>query len=124
MNDAMFQTWLDRYVAAWRSGNADEIGALFSDDVVYSHGPFRVPVRGREAVIADWLRDPDEPGTWEAEYHPVAVEGDTAVAVGESRYPVEGDSYSNVFICRFDADGRCREFSEWWVEKPKPKAEA
>ena len=121
MDHAAFQDWLDRYIAAWRSGKAEGIGALFSDDVVYSYRPFTEPVRGRDAVVADWLRSPDEPGSWDAEYRPVAVDGDTAVSVGESRYPAEGRSYSNIFVCRFDAEGRCREFSEWWVEKPEPK---
>jgi len=120
MDHATFQDWLDRYIAAWRSGKAEDIGALFSDDVLYSYRPFTQPVRGRDAVVADWLRSPDEPGSWDAEYRPVAVDGDTAVSAGESRYPAEGRTFSNIFVCRFDADGRCREFSEWWVEKPKP----
>ena len=119
MDHAAFQDWLDRYIAAWRSGKADDIGALFSDDVVYSYRPFSEPVRGRDAVVADWLKSPDEPGSWDAEYRPVAVDGDTAVSVGESRYPNAGRTFSNVFVCRFDAEGRCREFSEWWVEKPR-----
>ena len=122
MDHAAFQDWLNRYIAAWRSGDADDIGGLFSEDVVYSYGPYREPVRGRAAVVADWLRSPDEPGSWDAEYHPIAVDGDTAVSVGESRYPREGKAYSNVFVCTFDASGQCRAFSEWWVERPKPKA--
>jgi ketosteroid isomerase-like protein len=121
MDHASFQDWLNRYVEAWRSNDPATIGELFSDDVVYSYRPFSEPVRGREAIVADWLRSPDEPGTWDAEYHPVAVDGDTGVSVGESRYPGEGRTFSNVFICRFAPDGRCREFSEWWVEQPKPK---
>ena len=119
MDHAAFQDWLNRYIAAWRSGAAEDIGALFSEDVVYRYRPYSEPVRGRDAVVADWLKNPDEPGSWEAEYRPVAVEGDTGVSVGESRYPGEGKTFSNVFLCRFDAEGRCREFSEWWVEKPK-----
>jgi ketosteroid isomerase-like protein len=122
MDHGGFQTWLDRYIAAWRSGDPGEIGALFSEDVVYSYRPYTKPVRGRDAVVADWLRDPDEPGSWEAEYRPVAVDGDTAVSTGESRYPGAGRTFSNVFICRFDPEGRCREFSEWWVEQPKEAA--
>src|SRR5436190_1618874 len=85
MDRTSFQDWLNRYIAAWRSNDAEKIGALFSDDIVYSYRPFSDPVRGREAVVADWLRSPDEPGTWEADYHPVAVDADTCVAVGESR---------------------------------------
>ena len=122
MDHAAFQDWLNRYIAAWRSGDADEIGALFSEDVVYRYRPYSEPVRGRDAVVADWLRNPDEPGSWDAEYRPVVVEGDTGVSVGESRYPAEGRTFSNVFLCRFDGEGRCREFSEWWVEKPQPAA--
>jgi ketosteroid isomerase-like protein len=121
MDRETFQRWLDQYVAAWRSNDAEQIGALFSDDVVYRYRPYTEPVRGRAAIVADWLRDPDDPASWDAEYHAVAVDGDTGVSVGESRYPSEGKAYSNVFIVRFDDDGRAREFSEWWVEKPKPK---
>jgi len=124
MDHAAFQDWLNRYIAAWRSGDADAIGALFSEDVVYRYRPYSEPVRGRAAVVADWLQNPDEPGSWDAEYRPVVVEGDTGVSVGESRYPVEGKTFSNVFLCRFDGEGRCREFSEWWAEKPKPAAES
>ena len=124
MDHAAFQDWLNRYIAAWRSGEAGDIGALFSADVVYSYRPYSEPVRGRAAVVADWQRSPDEPGSWDAEYHPIAVDGDTAVSVGESRYPGEGKAYSNVFVCRFDDHGQCREFSEWWVEKPRPKPAA
>ena len=122
MDHAGFQDWLDRYVAAWRSNDAEQIGALFSADVVYSYRPYTEPVRGRDAIVADWLREPDPPGSWEAEYRAVAFEGDTGVSVGESRYPGRGGAaYSNVFVVRFDSEGRAREFSEWWVEKPKAK---
>jgi len=122
MDHARFQDWLNRYVAAWRSYDADDIAALFSEDVVYSYRPFSEPVRGRDAIVKDWLENKDEPGSWDAQYRPVAVDGDTCVSVGESRYPGrDGETYSNVFIVRFDAEGRAREFSEWWVQKPQPK---
>ncbi len=124
MDRAGFQDWLDRYVAAWRSGKAEDIGDLFSEDVVYSYRPYTEPVRGRDAVVADWLRSPDDPGSWDAEYHPVAVEGDTGVSIGESRYPHEDKTYSNVFVVRFDGDGRCREFREWWVQKKRAERAA
>ena len=120
MDHAAFQSWLNRYIEAWRSGDPAAIGDLFSDDVVYSYRPFSEAVHGRDAVVADWLRNPDEPGSWDAAYRAVAVDGDVGVSVGESRYPTEGRTFSNVFICRFDESGRCREFSEWWVEQPKP----
>ncbi|HEY3164748.1 MAG TPA: nuclear transport factor 2 family protein [Candidatus Limnocylindrales bacterium] len=118
MDHATFQAWLDRYIAAWRSGDPSDIGALFSADASYSYGPYRTPVSGREAIVKDWTDNPDAPGSWEAEYRPLAVDGDVAVSVGESRY-VNGKKYSNIFVCRFDGEGRCTEFQEWFMEPPR-----
>ena len=80
MDHAAFQTWLDRYIAAWRSGDPGEIGSLFSADAQYYYGPYREPVVGRDAIVADWTIDPDAAGSWEAEYRPLAIDGDVAVA--------------------------------------------
>lgn len=118
MDRKQFQAWLDRYIAAWRSADAGAIGDLFSPDAAYSYGPYRDPVHGRDAVVADWLDSPDAPDSWEAEYRPLAVDGDVAVAIGESRY-TNGRTYSNIFVCRFDGDGRCSEFREWFMEHPR-----
>jgi hypothetical protein len=48
------QTWLDSYVAAWLSYDADDIAALFSDDISYRYHPYDDPVVGRDAVVASW----------------------------------------------------------------------
>jgi ketosteroid isomerase-like protein len=118
MDHAGFQDWLNRYVDAWRSGDAAAIGDLFSEDAQYFYGPYRDPVVGRAEIVRDWATDPDAPGSWEAGYRPLAIDGETAVSIGESRYS-NGKTYSNVFVCRFDADGRCTEFREWFMEAPK-----
>jgi ketosteroid isomerase-like protein len=116
-----FQDWLNRYIAAWRSGDPAAIGDLFSEDATYSYGPWRDPVVGRAAIVHDWTEHPDEPGSWEATYSPLAVDGDTAVSIGESHY-ANGKKYSNIFVCRFDGEGRCSDFREWFMQPPKPKA--
>lgn len=118
MDDTTFQAWLDRYVAAWRSGDREAIGGLFSADADYYYGPYRDPVHGSDAIVADWTSNPDASGSWEAEYRPLAIDGEVAVAIGESRY-TNGNTYSNIFVCRFDGDGRCTEFREWFMEHPK-----
>jgi hypothetical protein len=28
--------------------------------------------------------------------------------------------FDNCFVMRFDNDGRCAEFTEWFMERPKP----
>ena len=49
------QAWLDRYVDAWRSYDADAIGSLFSEDASYAYHPYDDPVVGRAAVVKSWL---------------------------------------------------------------------
>ena len=123
--------WLDDYVEAWRTYDPDAIAALFAEEIEYRYHPHDEPIRGREAVVESWLgegehedassRDPE--GTYDASYAPVAIDGDTVVATGSSTYfespggPVE-KVYDNCFVMRFDGDGRCREFTEWFIERP------
>ena len=111
--------WLQRYVEAWRTYDPDQIGALFSADAEYRYRPTDEPVVGREAIVADWLADRDEPGTWEAHYEPWAIDGDRAVATGATRYRDDGGDrgFHNVFLLEFDADVRCRSFTEIFIEE-------
>ena len=122
MDTEAVAAWLDGYSHAWATYDPAEIGALFSEDAVYFDNPFDEPVRGREAIVAWWLEDPDEEGTYEGRYRPVLVAGDQAVANGYSRY-LDGDSgvvkeFDNLLLLRFDADGRCAEYREWYMRKP------
>ena len=115
-----FQDWLDRYVQAWKTYDEQQIADLFSEDAEYRYHPQDEPERGRDAIVAAWLHDPDEKGTYDAHYEPLAIDGDVHVATGWSRYfNADGstrDEYCNVYICRFDAEGRCREFTEYWIQ--------
>jgi hypothetical protein len=117
MTRERLQAWLDAYTAAWRSSEEAAIGDLFSSDAAYRYHPYDKPLRGREAIVADWLEEPDEPGSWEASYAPLLVEGDRAVAAGETRY-ADGRTFSNLFVLEFDGEGRCRDFTEWYMEQP------
>ncbi|MET0789425.1 MAG: nuclear transport factor 2 family protein [Cellulomonas sp.] len=123
--------WLDDYVAAWKSYDRDAIGALFADDVEYRYHPYDEPVRGRDSVVAAWREEAefpgasgrDEPGIYDGSYRAVAIDGDVAVAVGQSTYTDGPDGpvaevYDNCFLLRFDDEGRCREFTEWFVKRP------
>ncbi|MDQ3870914.1 MAG: nuclear transport factor 2 family protein [Chloroflexota bacterium] len=119
--------WLERYVEAWRANDGQVIGNLFTEDAQYRWHPWDEPVRGREAIVAGWLEDPDDPGSWDASYEPVAVDGDVAVARGVSRYFKDGAldrTYHNIFLIRFDDAGRCREFTEWYMKESVPETAA
>lgn len=126
MDRPNFQAWLDRYVDAWRRNDRASIEDLFAEDARYWYGPYAEPVVGRSAIADSWLEEPDEPDGWEASYSPLAIDGEVHVANGESRYRSADDpsvfdsAYNNIFVCRFDAEGRCTEFREWFMERPKP----
>jgi hypothetical protein len=124
--------WLDAYVEAWKSYDPDAIAALFADEVEYRYHPYDEPVRGRDAVVASWLGESDEAGassrdrqgTYDATYRAIAIDGDVAIATGASTYFAEiggqvARVYDNCFVMRFDDEGRCREFTEWFMERPK-----
>ena len=126
MNRTDVQTWLDRYVEAWRANEAGPIEALFTEDAVYSYRPWESDehtLRGRDAIVASWLEEPDAPEAWEAQYEPYAVDGDRAVAIGWSRYAPTGDdperTYRNAYLLRFAPDGRCAEFHEFYMLEGK-----
>jgi hypothetical protein len=130
MDRTTAQRWLDSYVAAWLSYEPEAIGALFSDDVEYRYHPSDEPIVGRAAVIASWLGESeaegastrDAPGTYEAAYAPIAVDDDVVVATGTSTYREAPDGpvakiYDNCFVIRFDAHGRCRAFTEYYMKR-------
>ncbi len=135
MDKAEVDQWLRAYVEAWKSYDRAQIGELFAEDVRYRYHPYDEPVAGREAVVRSWLGEeehacastPDEPGTFTAAYQAVAVDGDIAVATGTSSYLSEPggaveEVYDNCFVMRFDSAGRCREFTEWYVQRPRRPA--
>ncbi len=119
-----FAAWLTRYIEAWRSGDRSDIGDLFSEDVSYSQNGVQTSIAGRDAVVTRWLEESYQPdASWGASYEPLTIEEEIHVAVGSTRYLREmgvREEFSNIFVCRFDDDGRCRELREWWMLAPSP----
>jgi hypothetical protein len=117
------QGWLDQYIAGWKSYDPVAIGDLFGEDAEYRYHPWDDPLVGRDAIVADWLEAPDAAGTWQARYEPFAVDGDRATAIGTTRYLNPDGSfrtlYDNVWTLRFDRDGRCVDFVEYFMELPE-----
>jgi ketosteroid isomerase-like protein len=121
INQGLLAKWLQDYVSAWKSYDAAAIGALFSENATYRFNPFDEPLQGRDAIVQDWLKNPDAPGSFNAEYKPLAVDGDVAVAQGRTQY-FDGDGktvrseFDNIFVMRFDDEGMCTEFCEWYIQ--------
>ena len=137
MDRSAAQAWLDAYVEAWKTYDADQVAALFAEDATYRYHPYdpdNETVRGREAIVRDWIEPDgnastrDEPGTYDGHYEPWAVDGNRVVAVGESRYWTDATrahlerTYLNVFLIEFDGEGRCRTFVEYYMKEPDAEA--
>lgn len=109
------EAWVDRYVEAWRTNNPEDIGRLFTDDAAYFTAPFRDPWTGRDAIVEGWVDRKDDPGTWSFRSEVLAIADDLAFVQGQTDYSHDAKSYSNLWIIRL-TDGRCSQFTEWWME--------
>lgn len=129
---AHVQRWLDRYLAAWLSYDANEVADLFAEGAEYRYHPWdSEPVRGRAAIVEDWVTpdgsadNRDAPGTIAGEYEAWAVDGNRAVAIGRSTYYTDATrtTVENIFwnnwLLEFDDDGRCTSFIEYFMAHPK-----
>jgi uncharacterized protein (TIGR02246 family) len=112
--------WVDDYVRAWNSNDPADIRALFAQDAAYHTEPYSPPWRGRDEIVRHRLDRKDEPGQTEFRWHPLAVTPEVAIIQGETVYHTPPHTYSNLWVIRLDAEGRCTEFTEWWMGHPKP----
>ncbi|CAN5275323.1 hypothetical protein BH20ACT24_BH20ACT24_16790 [soil metagenome] len=122
MDDARLAEWMKGYIRAWNSNDPDHIGSLFADDSRYYTAPFRPPWMGREGIVQGWLESKDEPGQTDFTWEPLVVTDELAVGVGVTTYHATANEpetrYSNLWVLRFDGEGRCSEFTEWWMQHP------
>ena len=121
MQRADLARWLGDYVAAWKEYDRDKIAALFADEARYRYRPEEDEIIGSQAIAESWFEDLDPPGSYEAAYEAFAIDGDRAVATGSTTY-VDPDGsikaiFDNCFVMRFDGDGRCSEFVEFFIER-------
>jgi len=107
--------WIAAYERAWASNDPDEIRVLFTDDALYFTTPFREPWSGRQEIVDGWLDRKDEPGGWTFEWQPLVDTTELAIITGTTTYRDPPLVYSNLWVLRLADDGRCREFTEWWM---------
>jgi ketosteroid isomerase-like protein len=112
---AHVRRWVEAYEGAWRAAGTDGLRALFAPGATYLPSPWARPVEGLPAIAAFWegARDaPDEAFAMTSEV--VAVDGDTAVVRVAVEYgaPSQG-RWRDLWVLRFDPDGRCVAFEEW-----------
>ncbi len=110
--------WMRRYIHAWETNDPDDIRSLFTHDAEYRDGPSTQPWVGPDAIVAGWLGQKDDPGTWTFEYELTAVDGDVAVIPGRTSYPTATEKsrrYDNLMVIRLTETGRAQSFTDWFV---------
>jgi ketosteroid isomerase-like protein len=115
MDVADVERWVEAYVRAWETNDPSAIGELFTEDANYYTAPFRQPWSGRQGIVDRWLERKDEAGTWRFRFEVLVVAGDLGFVRGWTAYP--DVRYSNLWVIRLGSDGRCREFTEWWMKE-------
>ena len=117
MDPQTVERWMQGYIKAWSSNDPDDIAALFTEDATYYTAPHRQPWRGRAAIVEGWVDRKDQQGQWDFRHELLATAEDVAFVRGWTTYhDQETPNYSNLWVLRLTEDGRCAEFTEWWMD--------
>jgi hypothetical protein len=113
MDRSDVERWLESYERAWRTPGTEALAELFSPAATYSPSPWAGAVEGLADITRFWEAErtgPDEQFTMTHEV--VAVDGATAVVRVSVDYATES-RWRDLWVIRFDPDGRCSAFEEW-----------
>ncbi len=115
MKRQQVSAWIDAYERAWRAEGTDALEEIFTEDAVYSQGPYLEAHHGLKEIAAMWEETRDGPGeVFRMTHEVIAVDGDMAVARVEVWYgePVRHE-FRDLWVMSFAEDGRCRAYEEW-----------
>jgi len=107
------ERWLESYERAWRAPGTEALAELFSPAATYSPSPWARAVEGLADIARFWEDERTGPDEQFAMTHEVvAVDGSTAVVRVSVDYATDS-RWRDLWVIRFDADGRCSAFEEW-----------
>jgi hypothetical protein len=109
--------WMDGYVLAWSTNDAGHISALFTPTAVYDPQTADGEWEGLDEIIERWQEIDDQEDNWDFEWMPLVETDELAVVTGRTRYYDPPASFRNLFVIRFDEEGRCYDFTEWYIEE-------
>ena len=116
MSDRL-DSWMDGYVEAWTSNDPAQIAALFTPDAVYDPQTAAGELHGIGEIVDFWLDVGDKEENWDFEWVPLIEADELAVITGTTTYYEPPASFRNLFVIRFAPDGRCHDFTEWYIEE-------
>jgi ketosteroid isomerase-like protein len=113
MDRAAVQSWIATYEQVWRSPGVGRLAELFTADASYLSSPWGTPIEGLDAIGRFW--DAEREGAdeqFDLASEVLAVDDGVAVARVEVDY-AGGSRWRDLWVMRFDGDGRCTAFEEW-----------
>jgi hypothetical protein len=109
-------SWMEELRSAWEGRDVPRALALFVHTAAYYERPFKPGTTQDE--IHDYWKDIVGLEDIRLDYEIVAVEGDSACVQWDNWFKEAAGSpeqhLNGIFVIRFDPDGNCREFRQWW----------
>lgn len=106
------QNWLQGYEKAWRTKDADDIRALFTEEAEYWTSPDDpAPLRGIDEIVPWWQQDEPAEPIWQLGV--LIADAGLAIIRGWVDYPGH-KKYVNLWEVHFAIDGRAFMFVEWY----------
>ena len=123
-----FDSWLQKYGAAWEKGDPDSAMTLFASDALYYETPFDDPMIGREAIYKYWREGAElDQEDIHFSYIILAVEGNVGLAHWRAQFKrLSSEKHvtlDGIFKVEFNDEGICEVFREWWHRTEKPQHE-
>ena len=114
------ETWVERYVVAWRTPGTELLAILFTEDATYAPSPWATPLVGLARLAAFWEAERDSAAEeFEIATEVVAVDGSTAVVRVGVDYAA-GHRWRDLWVVQLDTHGRCSVFEEWPFAPEQP----
>lgn len=117
-----FSQWLKMYSQASRENDPRASSELFTLDAKYYETPFDDPIHGREAIYKYWEKGAQMLTDKTSSYEVLSVKDNVGIARWRSKFTSKVTSKRKaldcIFVVRFDEDGKCDLFREWWHIQP------
>ncbi len=119
MNFRDFERWLRQYGDAWKNGDPEGAGQLFSPDAAYFETPFTPALVGTAEIHRYWAEGAKNTQT-NVSFGATVIsfESETGFARWQATFRrVPTNTFvelDGVLLARFNHDMCCIEFREWW----------
>jgi hypothetical protein len=105
--------WVGAYIYAWRTGQAADIEALFTQDGEYHQRPQAADWIGRVAIVEGWqAQAAARQGAGHFTWQVLLVNGDTA-AIREVRVDAELGTFLSLLVVTLDDHGQATVLRVW-----------